>query len=255
MSTWGLENALVPVSGAASGIGLAISRQLRLAGAHPLLFDLDAEKLKEAVAELYPDSRDDIERWGYVVDVRDSEAVNACFDSIRSKHGPVTHAVANAGIAGGKNILELDDEHWHRIIDVNLHGVMYFCRAAARHLAEHGNGAIVNMASIAGLLVKENRGAYSASKAAVIHLTRSLALDLGSRGIRVNAVAPGITETAMQKLNDRTTVNATAGRSALKRLGQPDEIANVVLFLLSEKSSYVTGQTLAVDGGLTITYR
>lgn len=255
MTTWGLESALVPVTGAASGIGLAICRALRATGARPVLLDMDRVGLEQALAELYPNETPAIGRWGFVVDVRESAAVDACFETIRQIHGPVTHAVANAGIAGGQPFTEVDDALWHRVVDVNLHGVMYTCRAAARQLVPQGKGAIVTMASIAGMLVKPHRAAYSASKAAVIHLTRSLAMDLGPQGIRVNSVAPGVTETPIQKLNSPEAINATAGRSALQRLGQPQEIASAVMFLLSEHASFITGQTLVADGGLSITYR
>ena len=134
-----------------------------------------------------------------MVDVRDSKAVDACFADIKRDHGLVTHAVANAGIVIGAHILEITDDQWHQVMNVNLHGVMYFCRAAARHLAETKRGSIVTMGSLAGLRAKESRIAYTASKAAVINMTRSLALDLGGFGVRVNAVVPGFINTPMQQ--------------------------------------------------------
>lgn len=251
--TWKLESALVPVTGAASGIGLEICRALRAEGARPILLDIDAGKLRAALAEVYGQGVDG-ERHGYLVDVRDPKAVDACFDRIRAQHGPATHAVANAGVGAPAHVLEITDEQWQRVIDVNLSGVMYVCRAAARHLAEARRGSIVNIASIAGVMAKRNRVAYTASKAAVVNMTRALALDLGEYGVRVNAVAPGVIDTPMQKMNDRSRVEQLADRSALRRLGSTDEIANVVLFLLSDFASYVTGHTLVADGGLTINY-
>jgi 3-oxoacyl-[acyl-carrier protein] reductase len=139
-------------------------------------------------------------------------------------------------------------------MDVNLNGALYTCRAAARQMAPACRGAIVTMGSISGLRVKESRVAYCASKAAVIHMTRALALDLGSSGIRVNGVAPGIVNTPIQEGNPADAVTALARRSALGRLAAPEEIANVVLFLLSDLASYVTGHTIVADGGLTIRY-
>lgn len=253
MAAWNFQSALVPVTGAGSGIGLAICRRLREEGATPLLLDVDADRLASALAEVYA-GVDERARYGYVVDVRSASAVDACFARIRGEHGLVTHAVANAGITGPAHVLEITDEQWQRVLDVNLSGVMYVCRAAARQLAEGRRGAIVNMASIAGLMAKHSRVAYASSKAAVVNLTRALALDLGEHGVRVNAVAPGIIDTPMQKKNPQQAVLGIAGRSALKRLGTADEIANAVLFLLSDLASYVTGHTLVVDGGVTVNY-
>lgn len=253
MSEWDLASALVPVSGGASGIGLAICQRLRAAGARPLLLDIDANNLKAAIDQVYGDVADR-DRHGYVVDVRSSKAVDECFERIRGEHGVITHAVANAGVSVPAHVLRITDEQWQRAIEVNLNGVMYICRAASRQLVKAGQGAIVNIASIAGLLAKPERIAYASSKAAVVNLTRALALDLGTYGIRVNAVAPGVIRTPMQALTAQERLRAVSNRTALKRLGEAHEVADVVLFLLSNKASYVTGHTLTVDGGLTANY-
>ena len=248
-----MESAVVPVTGAASGIGLAICKCLRVVGATPLLLDVNPQALEVALRELFPEAVDP-SRYGYVLDVRDSKAIDACFDAIRHDHGSITHAVANAGIVIGAHVLEITDEQWHRVMGVNLHGVMYFCRAAARHLTESKRGgAIVNIASIAGLMVKESRIAYCSSKAAVINLTRALAVDLGGYGIRVNAVAPGVIETPIQQLSEEA-LKARGHSVPLGRIGTADEVAKVALFLLSDLASYVTGETIVVDGGLTTKY-
>lgn len=253
MAAWNFQSTLVPVSGAGSGIGLAVCRRLRQEGGTPLLLDRDAARLAAAVAEIYPQASD-ASRHGYQVDVSDSAAVDACFDRIRAEHGLVTHAVANAGIVGREHLLDITDAQWHRVLSVNLDGVLFFCRAAGRHLAERRGGAIVNLASIAGLASKASRPAYSASKGAVVNLTRSIAMDLGEFGVRANAVAPGVIDTPIQAGNPQGLVLGIAGRSPLKRMGAPEEIANVVLFLLSDLASYMTGQTVVVDGGVTATY-
>jgi 3-oxoacyl-[acyl-carrier protein] reductase len=253
MSSFDLDSAIVPVTGAASGIGLAVCRRLRAAGATPLLLDVDESRLPAALEQVYGSGHGEASRFGYRLDVRDAAAVDACLDHIRAEHGPITHAVSNAGRSLAAHILEMSDAQWHDILGINLHGTMYFCRAAARQLVARGKGgAIVNIASIAGFQAKENRAAYVSSKAAVVNLTRSLALDLGGHGIRVNGVAPGIIDTPIQM--SPTFREDTERRAALKRVGSADEIAKVVLFLLSDLASYVTGETVVADGGITARY-
>jgi NAD(P)-dependent dehydrogenase (short-subunit alcohol dehydrogenase family) len=253
MTAWNFAAAVVPVTGAASGIGLGICRRLRAEGATPLMLDVDGARLDAATRDVYADA-DTASRYGYVVDVTSSRAVDDCFSRIEQDHGRVTHAVANAGINKPTNILDVSDEDWHRIIDVNLHGLMYFCRASARCLSRANGGAIVTIASVAGLSAKQDRIAYCSSKAAIVNLTRAMALDLGRHRIRVNAVAPGIIDTPQQQMNSGAYHRAQAERAALGRNGTAEEIANVVLFLLSDLSSFVTGETIVADGGLTARY-
>lgn len=254
MLSLNLQSAVVPVTGAASGIGLAICKRLRNEGATPLLLDFDESKLETAVLEVYgsPTSNNESAPKGYLLDVRCSQAVNDCFDRIQKEHGGITHAVSNAGRAGAAHILEITDQQWREILDVNLDGTLYFCRAAAQQLAPRKSGSIVNLASIAGFAAKESRVAYNSSKAAVVNMTRALALDLGPLGIRVNAVAPGIIDTPMQQINGVRP--GVLERTALKRTGTADEMAKVVLFLLSDMASYVTGETIIADGGITSRY-
>ena len=253
MNLLNLESAVVPVTGAASGIGLAICKRLRTAGATPLLLDIDEQALEAALREVYPDEPE-VTRYGYKLDVRDSQATDACFAAIRRDHGLVTHAVANAGIVIGAHILDVTDEQWHQVMDVNLHGVFYFSRAAARQLAEARRGSIVMMGSLAGFRAKESRITYTASKAAVINMTRTLALDLGRFGVRVNAVAPGFVNTPMQQKKPPALLKESVDKVPLGRIADPDEIAKVVLFLLSDMASYVTGETIVTDGGVMAKY-
>lgn len=243
----------MPVSGAASGIGLAICQALRAAGATPLLLDIEPARLADAARAVHGESAD-AQRYAYQVDMRDSAAVDACFEQIANAHGQITHAVASAGISGSSQVLTVTDERWHRTMDVNLHGTMYFCRAAARQLVARKAGAIVTIASIAGLGARADAASYVTSKAAVINLTRSLAIDLGPLGIRANAVAPGVIDTPMQERN-RHTFERTRETIPLQRVGLAQEVADAALFLLSDRSSYVTGHTLVVDGGIAAKYR
>jgi NAD(P)-dependent dehydrogenase (short-subunit alcohol dehydrogenase family) len=257
MSTnpWGMQTALVPVTGAASGIGLAICKRLRAEGATPLMLDNDGPRLERAVHEVFPEaSAQSFSRYIHVVDVRDSEAVDACFAQMRRVHGPVTHAVANAGTSSSGHILDVTDDEWRRVMDINLNGAFFFCRAAARHLAEMRRGAIVAIASIAGIRAKQDRVAYASSKAAVINMVRALALDLGRFGVRVNGVAPGIIQTPMQEDASAASLEQSKNRTALGRLGTAEEVSNLVLFLLSDQASFITGETVLIDGGLTARY-
>jgi NAD(P)-dependent dehydrogenase (short-subunit alcohol dehydrogenase family) len=218
MSGWNFDNAVVAVSGAASGIGFALCKRLRAEGATPLMLDRDEGKLRAAAAEIYAGDRNP-SRFAYVVDVTDSAAVDRCFEAMEKDHGPITHAVANAAITMVTNILEVADEDWKRILDVNLHGVMYFCRATARSLVKSKRGSIVLLSSIAGMTAKESRIAYSSSKGAIISLTRALPADLGSYGIRVTSVAPGVIDTPQQLINPGTCREAQAKRTMLGRTG------------------------------------
>jgi NAD(P)-dependent dehydrogenase (short-subunit alcohol dehydrogenase family) len=251
MEFTGLNSAIVPVTGGASGIGLAVCKRLRALGAQPLLLDSNSDQLERALDEVYTDG--DGSHRGYVVDVADADAVDSCFAKISKEHGLVTHAVANAGISNPHSMLDLTNDNWHSVINVNLNGTFYFCRAAARQMVHNKRGAIVSTASIGGLFARERYSAYGASKGAIVQLTRTMALEFGPSGIRVNAVAPGLVDTPIQTKN-AATINATAERSALKRVAAPEEIANVIAFLLSDLSSFVTGQTIVADGGLSIRY-
>jgi NAD(P)-dependent dehydrogenase (short-subunit alcohol dehydrogenase family) len=252
MNLTGLEAAIVPVTGGASGIGLAICRKLRAAGAVPILVDVNADSLETAVAEVYA-GEGSPGRFGYVVDVADSKAVDAFFTKLKEDHGPATHAVANAGIVRPVAANEQSDENWLSVINVNLNGAFFFCRGAGRQMVEGGRGAIVNMGSIGGMFAREGRSAYGASKAGVIQMTRTLALEYGPSNVRVNAIAPGLILTPIQAAN-AATVSETSSRSALKRMGTPEEIADIAVYLLSDQSSFVTGATVVADGGLSIRY-
>jgi NAD(P)-dependent dehydrogenase (short-subunit alcohol dehydrogenase family) len=189
--------------------------------------------------------------FGQVGDVRDPAAVDAAAAAIVSEAGQIDILVNCAGIREIKNVYEITAEEWQAVIDINVNGLFYWCQAAARRMRESGGGAIINLASVGGLIGLSNRPAYSASKHAVVGLTKSLSRDLAPAGIRVNALCPGVIRTAMTEAYwaDDRFENELASVVPLGRSGTADDVAQAALYLASPMSSYVTGVALTVDGG------
>ncbi|MGC3985850.1 MAG: SDR family oxidoreductase [Pseudorhodoferax sp.] len=234
------------VTGGARGIGLAVARWFLARGQRVALLDIEAEALQRTVAALgAPDAV-----LGLPCDVSDPAQVQAAVDRAAQVFGRIDALVNNAGIAIFKPIGETGFDDWRRVLAVNLDGPFLCSQAAVPHLLAAGGGAIVNIASISGLRASTLRVAYGTSKAALIHLTKQQATELGTLGIRVNCVAPGPVDTEMAK-----QVHSPAIRKdyhdviPLERYGTPEEIAEAVGFLCSPAASYVNGQLLAVDGG------
>ena len=241
------------VTGGGQGIGLACAEALAEAGARVIIADRDAAVAKTASTELT--------NKGYSVettlmDVTDSRRVAEVADELVASYGNVDILVNNAGIARSETPAEtVTDEHWLNVIDVNLNGTFWCCRAFGKHMLSAKTGTIVNIGSMSGFIVNkpQEQSYYNASKAAVHHLTKSLAAEWGQRGVRVNAVAPTYIATplnAFVKSNPKM-YGAWIGGTPMARMGQVEEIASVVLFLASDAASLMTGSIVLVDGGYT----
>lgn len=238
------------VTGAGRGIGLATARRFRAEGWRLALLDIDPALLDAAMAALAaPEAT-----LALQADVGDPAAVAAAVGRAAAHFGRLDALVNNAGIAVFKPLLETSAEDWQRTLAVNLGGPFFAIRAAAPAMAAAGGGAVVNVTSISGLRASTLRVAYGTSKAALAHLTRQCAVELGPLGIRVNAVAPGPVDTAMARAVHTPEIRRDYhDHIPLGRYGLEAEIAEAILFLCSEKASYVTGQVLAVDGGFEAT--
>lgn len=241
-----LERKVAVITGGARGIGFAVARRFIEEGAVVALWDVLEEQLSQATARL------DGRASGYVVDVTDATAVQHAMNEVESSLGPVDVMVNNAGITRDAMLHKMNDDMWNSVIDVNLKGVFICGREAATRMRARGCGVILNTSSVVGLFGNIGQTNYAASKAGVIALTRTWAKELGPKGVRVNAVAPGYTMTEMMQTVPQKILDALRERTPLRHLGQPDDIAAAFTYLASDDAAYVTGHVLSVDGGLTI---
>ncbi|MCY3877918.1 MAG: SDR family NAD(P)-dependent oxidoreductase [Rhodobacteraceae bacterium] len=240
------EKPLAVVSGAAQGIGFACAEALSDDGYRLVLTDINLKGVEQAAARISGDA------IAMRCDFGNAEEINALFARISDEAGPLNVLVNNAGIALPGEFLSYGIDAFRRVIDVNLTGPFVATQCAAKIMIEHRiEGAVINMASINGIVAIPGIPAYCASKGGIIQLTKSAALALAEHNIRVNAVGPGSIDTEMMAaVNDQPeAMQRILSRTPLKRVGQPGEIASVVSFLASPKASYITGETIYIDGG------
>jgi len=242
-----LDGKIALVTGAARGIGQSIALKLASEGADLGLCDLDADWLKDTASQAEAMGRT-VEC--FAADVSDAAAVTGAVKGILDRFGRIDILVNNAGITKDGFLARMTEADWDSVLDINLKGTFLFTKTVARTMMKQRSGVVVNIASIIGLIGNPGQANYAASKAGVIALTKTVAKELGGRGIRANAVAPGFIQTAMtEQLPEEIRKQMQDGIPSGK-FGTPEDVANVVLFLASDASAYVSGQVLSVCGGM-----
>lgn len=248
MSNKRLLNKIALVTGAAQGIGKSIVKKLASEAANCVIVDIDlitAQSTAEEVSKEYG-----VETLTFKVDVSNYQEVQACVDDTIKKFGKIDILVNNAGITKDNLIIRMTEEEWDKVLDINLKGCFNFIKAVSKYMIKQKSGRIINIASVVGLMGNPGQANYSASKGGLIALTKTVAKELASRGILVNAVAPGYIRTRMTDALSEEQKKKLQEYIPLNRLGEPEDVANAVWFLSIEESSYITGQVISVNGGM-----
>jgi NAD(P)-dependent dehydrogenase (short-subunit alcohol dehydrogenase family) len=247
-----LTDRIALVTGAGRGIGREIARTLAQAGAHIAVAELDPGSAEDAAAEIRTIGRQAI---AVQTDVRQSASVDAAVAQVIAHFGHIDILVNNAGIAQHVPSVDMSDADWLNIMNININGVFWGCRAVGRHMLERGSGAIVNIASMSGSIVNkpQPQTAYNVSKAGVIMLTKSLAAEWAGRGVRVNSVSPGYIGTEMTKaaFQNKAMADVWMAMTPMAHMGEPADVAHAVWYLASDAARFATGTDLIVDGGYT----
>ena len=237
------------ITGSANGIGLAAARKFAAEGAIVIVCDLNADQVAEAVKGLAASGG---KAAGYVVNVTDRATIDAMVADVKAKFGRIDALVNNAGLTKDARLVKMTEAQFDAVIAVNLKGVFNCTQAVAETMIAQGSGSIVNTSSIAGTHGNFGQGNYAASKAGVIGLTKTWAKELGPRNVRVNTVVPGSVATHILDTVPEDVMNQIKNACWMRRVGQPEELANVYAFLASDEASYVNGATLEVSGGVSL---
>ena len=244
-----LNGKISLITGAAQGIGLATAKKFAQEGATVVICDVKAEAVNAAVAECHALGA---QAEGHTMDVTQRDQVDAVIAAVIAKHGRIDVLVNNAGITQDARLQNMSIEQFDRVIDVNLRGVFHCAQAVAQHMVAQGRGVILNASSVVGIYGNFGQTNYAASKFGVIGFTKTWSRELGPKGVRVNAVAPGFIATPILNTIPEKVIAEMAQRVPLRRLGQPEEIANVYAFLASDEASYINGEVIEVSGGMTV---
>ncbi|QWE16858.1 3-oxoacyl-ACP reductase FabG [Polynucleobacter sp. AP-Nino-20-G2] len=240
-----LKDKVAIITGAAKGIGFATAKRFAQEGAKVMIADISPEALK-AACEQIPGAE------AYVMNVTDRASIQATVDQVMQRHGRIDILINNAGITQDARLVKMTEAQFDTVIDVNLKGVFNCTQLVVPHMLEAGKGAVVNASSVVGIYGNFGQTNYSATKFGVIGFTKTWARELGAKGIRVNAVCPGFIATEMVKAMPENILQDIEKRSWLGRLGTPEEMANVYLFLASDEASYVNGVALEASGGISL---
>lgn len=242
-----LKGKVAIITGGANGIGKAATKRFLEEGAKVVVADIQKEA-GEQLAKQFRDQGHEV--MFYPVNVASKDEVETMVEKVKEIFGKIDILINNAGITRDAMLVKMTEEQFNDVIDVNLKGVFHCTQAVAKVMIEQGYGKIINTSSVSGIYGNIGQTNYAAAKAAIVGMTKTWAKELGKKGINVNAVAPGFTKTTMVEKMPEKILNYMESITSLKRLGEPDDIANAYLFLASDESNYITGHVLHVDGGI-----
>ncbi len=242
-----IKGKITIITGGARGIGYSIAQKFASFGALPIIIDINEENIKSAVNEL---QNQGYQADGYVADVTNPDVISDLFKTIIKKYQRIDVLINNAGITKDGLLIKMKESDWDLVLNVNLKGTFICTQKAARYMLKQRSGSIINIASVIGIMGNAGQANYAASKGGIIAFTKSSAKEFASRNIRVNAIAPGFIETEMTKKLSEDVIKSYRQAIPLNRMGKPEDVADLCLFLASDLSGYITGQTIQVDGGL-----